>query len=85
MCMRARERERVIQATYKLLFTAIFHPITLAGHVGRIVYDLATKHGKRVQCNMGAKNHAVIMPDAHQVRILKFAISSIHTVNMMGN
>ena len=33
------------------------------------VYDLATKHGKRVQCNMGAKNHAVIMPDAHQEQV----------------
>ena len=35
-----------------------------SGTVGRIVYDLSCAHGKRVQCNMGAKNHAVIMPDA---------------------
>mmetsp|Transcript_44386 Transcript_44386/g.115354 ORF Transcript_44386/g.115354 Transcript_44386/m.115354 type:complete len:347 (+) Transcript_44386:217-1257(+) len=32
--------------------------------VGKIVYDLASTHGKRVQCNVGAKNHCVIMPDA---------------------
>ncbi len=31
--------------------------------VGRIVHDMATLSGKRVQANMGAKNHAVIMPD----------------------
>ncbi len=33
--------------------------------VGRIVHDLATLSGKRVQSNMGAKNHAVIMPDVN--------------------
>mmetsp|Transcript_72638 Transcript_72638/g.117802 ORF Transcript_72638/g.117802 Transcript_72638/m.117802 type:complete len:498 (-) Transcript_72638:465-1958(-) len=47
-----------------------------SGHVGRIVYDLATKHGKRVQCNMGAKNHAVIMPDAHQEQALNGIIGA---------
>ena len=31
---------------------------------GKHVYENATKHGKRVQANMGAKNHAVILPDA---------------------
>lgn len=30
----------------------------------RYIYERSAKHGKRVQCNMGAKNHAVIMPDA---------------------
>ena len=32
---------------------------------GRHVYTRAATAGKRVQANMGAKNHAVIMPDAH--------------------
>lgn len=32
--------------------------------VGNYVYRKATFYGKRAQCNMGAKNHAVIMPDA---------------------
>jgi malonate-semialdehyde dehydrogenase (acetylating)/methylmalonate-semialdehyde dehydrogenase len=32
--------------------------------VGTHVYNLASQHGKRVQCMMGAKNHAVVMPDA---------------------
>ncbi|GBG79441.1 hypothetical protein CBR_g29588 [Chara braunii] len=33
--------------------------------VGRHIYSRASKSGKRVQCNMGAKNHAVVMPDAN--------------------
>ncbi|KAI8111906.1 hypothetical protein M9435_004404 [Picochlorum sp. BPE23] len=31
---------------------------------GKHVYSRASAHGKRVQANTGAKNHAVIMPDA---------------------
>lgn len=31
---------------------------------GEHVYKTACAHGKRVQSNMGAKNHAVVMPDA---------------------
>jgi len=30
--------------------------------IGYIIHDLATKSRKKVQCNMGAKNHAVVMP-----------------------
>jgi malonate-semialdehyde dehydrogenase (acetylating) / methylmalonate-semialdehyde dehydrogenase len=32
--------------------------------VGTHVYNLGSQHGKRVQAMMGAKNHAVVMPDA---------------------
>ena len=32
--------------------------------VARHVYSLAARHGKRVQCQGGAKNHVVVMPDA---------------------
>lgn len=32
--------------------------------VGRSIYTRATANGKRVQANLGAKNHAVLMPDA---------------------
>ena len=35
-------------------------------HVGTHVYNLASQNGKRVQCMMGAKNHAVVMPDANK-------------------
>jgi len=33
---------------------------------GKHIYDRGSKNGKRVQCNMGAKNHGVIMPDANK-------------------
>jgi len=38
--------------------------------VGTHVYNLASQHAKRVQCMMGAKNHAVVMPDANKGRSL---------------
>jgi malonate-semialdehyde dehydrogenase (acetylating)/methylmalonate-semialdehyde dehydrogenase len=38
--------------------------------VGTHVYNLASQHGKRVQCMMGAKNHAVVMPDANKEQSL---------------
>ncbi len=33
--------------------------------VGTHVYQLGSEHGKRVQSMMGAKNHAIVLPDAH--------------------
>jgi len=33
---------------------------------GRHIYQRGSMNGKRVQCNMGAKNHGVIMPDANK-------------------
>src|SRR5258707_880913 len=39
-------------------------------HVGEHVYKLASNHGKRAQCMMGAKNHAVVMPDANKEKSL---------------
>lgn len=38
--------------------------------VGTHVYERAGKAGKRVQCMMGAKNHAVILPDANKEQTL---------------
>lgn len=35
-----------------------------ADSAGRYIYERGCANGKRVQANMGAKNHAVIMPDA---------------------
>ena len=31
---------------------------------GEYIYKTGSNHGKRVQSNMGAKNHAIVMPDA---------------------
>jgi malonate-semialdehyde dehydrogenase (acetylating) / methylmalonate-semialdehyde dehydrogenase len=39
-------------------------------HVGEHVYKLASENGKRAQCMMGAKNHAVVMPDANKEKSL---------------
>jgi malonate-semialdehyde dehydrogenase (acetylating) / methylmalonate-semialdehyde dehydrogenase len=38
--------------------------------VGTLVYDRATRAGKRAQCMMGAKNHAVVLPDASKEQTL---------------
>ncbi|MDP8985152.1 MAG: CoA-acylating methylmalonate-semialdehyde dehydrogenase [Pseudomonadota bacterium] len=45
-------------------------------HVGTHVYNLASRHGKRVQCMMGAKNHAVVMPDANKEQALNALVGS---------
>lgn len=34
--------------------------------VGEYIYAQASANGKRVQANLGAKNHAVILPDANK-------------------
>ena len=44
--------------------------------VGTHVYTLASEHGKRVQCMMGAKNHAVVMPDANKEQSLNSLIGA---------
>jgi malonate-semialdehyde dehydrogenase (acetylating)/methylmalonate-semialdehyde dehydrogenase len=38
--------------------------------VGTHVHHRASLAGKRVQCMMGAKNHAVVLPDAHRQQTL---------------
>jgi malonate-semialdehyde dehydrogenase (acetylating)/methylmalonate-semialdehyde dehydrogenase len=44
--------------------------------VGTHVYSLASQHGKRVQCMMGAKNHAVVMPDANKEQSLNSLVGA---------
>ncbi|HDZ56984.1 MAG TPA: CoA-acylating methylmalonate-semialdehyde dehydrogenase [Pseudomonas xinjiangensis] len=39
-------------------------------HVGTHVYNRAIQSGKRAQCMMGAKNHAIVMPDANKQQTL---------------
>lgn len=41
--------------------------------VGKYIYERGTASGKRVQSNMGAKNHGVVMPDANKE----------HTINQL--
>jgi malonate-semialdehyde dehydrogenase (acetylating)/methylmalonate-semialdehyde dehydrogenase len=45
-------------------------------HVGEHVYKLASNHGKRAQCMMGAKNHAVVMPDANKEQSLNALVGA---------
>jgi malonate-semialdehyde dehydrogenase (acetylating)/methylmalonate-semialdehyde dehydrogenase len=44
--------------------------------VGKHVYNYASKHGKRAQAMMGAKNHMVIMPDANKDRAINDLLGS---------
>lgn len=44
--------------------------------VGTHVYDLAGKHGKRVQSMMAQKNHAVVLPDANREQALNALVGA---------
>ena len=35
-----------------------------SNRAGEYIFDRGTKTGKRVQANLGAKNHGVLLPDA---------------------
>lgn len=37
---------------------------------GKYIYERASRNGKRVQCNLGAKNHGVIMADSNKEHTL---------------
>ena len=41
-----------------------------SSRVGSHVYHRASQNGKRVQCMMGAKNHAIVLPDANKEQTL---------------
>jgi malonate-semialdehyde dehydrogenase (acetylating)/methylmalonate-semialdehyde dehydrogenase len=44
--------------------------------VGTHVYRLGSEHGKRVQSMMGAKNHAVVLPDADKEQTLNALVGA---------
>ncbi|MDF1481714.1 CoA-acylating methylmalonate-semialdehyde dehydrogenase [Extensimonas sp. H3M7-6] len=44
--------------------------------VGTHVYNRASLAGKRVQCMMGAKNHAIILPDANKEQTLNALVGA---------
>ena len=60
----------VLQGDKEAVDILIQHPdvkaVSFVGStpIAEYVYKTAASHGKRVQCGGGAKNHAVIMPDA---------------------
>ena len=43
---------------------------------GEYIYDRATKQGKRVQANLGAKNHGTILPDADKDAAINALVSA---------
>eukprot|EP00948_MAST-09A_sp_MAST-9A-sp1_P002283 g2283.t1 len=43
---------------------------------GEHIYDRGTRQGKRVQSNMGAKNHGVILPDADKDAVINAMVAS---------
>jgi malonate-semialdehyde dehydrogenase (acetylating)/methylmalonate-semialdehyde dehydrogenase len=46
--------------------------------VGTYIHQQASHYGKRVQSNMAAKNHAVVMPDADKEDTLNALVSSVY-------
>lgn len=46
--------------------------------VGTYIHQQGSYYGKRVQSNMGAKNHAVIMPDADKEDAINAVVSSVY-------
>jgi malonate-semialdehyde dehydrogenase (acetylating) / methylmalonate-semialdehyde dehydrogenase len=43
---------------------------------GEYIYKEAGAHGKRAQCNMGAKNHAIVMPDCDKEDALNAIVNA---------
>ena len=43
---------------------------------GKHIYARGAQSGKRVQCNMGAKNHGVILPDAQKVQTVNQVVKA---------
>lgn len=68
--------------TTKLITHSSVKGVSFVGSttVGKKIYAAATEHGKRTQINMGAKNHAVVMPDCNYLD----AANSIISAFVMG-
>ena len=49
-----------------LLTHPLVKALSFVGSTGiaKYIYEVGTKHGKRVQSNGGAKNYVILMPDA---------------------
>jgi len=45
---------------------------------GEYIYKTGSNHGKRVQSNMGAKNHAIVMPDADKEDTLNALVGACY-------
>jgi malonate-semialdehyde dehydrogenase (acetylating) / methylmalonate-semialdehyde dehydrogenase len=62
----------VVQGGHETVTQICEHPdikaVSFVGgnEAGEYIYRTASNHGKRAQVNMGAKNHAIVMPDAQK-------------------
>eukprot|EP00775_Hariotina_reticulata_P009074 gene9074-9244_t len=67
----------IVHGTHDVVNRILDHPdiaaISFVGGdaAGRYIYQRAAANGKRVQCNLGAKNHAVVLPDADEDATVK--------------
>ncbi|TIC20126.1 3-chloroallyl aldehyde dehydrogenase [Wallemia mellicola] len=72
----------IINGTHPIVNHLTSHPdikaVSFVGgdNAGKHVYKRATENGKRVQVNMGAKNHGIILPDANKDHALNSIISA---------
>jgi len=85
LCQRAGLPEGVLNVVHGSVPTVnaiCDHPsikaISFVGgdRAGKHIYERGRKHGKRVQANLGAKNHAVVMPDANKNHTLNSLIGA---------
>jgi len=73
---------QIIHGTKEQVDTLLFHPdikaISFVGSVpvGQYIYKTGTDNLKRVQAFAGAKNHMVIMPDAHKSKTIDGLVGS---------
>lgn len=47
-----------------------------SNRAGEYIHNQGTAQGKRVQCNLGAKNHAVVLPDADRNAVTKALVGA---------
>ena len=47
-----------------------------SNQAGEYIHEAGSKHGKRVQANLGAKNHAVLLPDASRDATVKAIVGA---------
>lgn len=72
----------VIHGTHESVRFICDHPdikaISFVGsdQAGQFIYERGSKSGKRVQSNMGAKNHGVVMPDANKESTLNQLVAA---------
>lgn len=62
----------------KILDDPRIKAVTFVGSsaAGKYVYEKALAHGKRVQANLGAKNHLILLPDANKKQAISAVVSS---------